>query len=96
MRRLPGPAIWSIVLMVLPFVVLIVLLVLLAVGANPVTLAIASVAPTLLIGCWIVSVPVGIVAIVVTRRRWRLIGAAVITLAVLEPIVLLVVWVGSG
>ena len=96
MRRVPASAIWSIVLIVLPFIVLAVLGILTAIGIGPVTQAIAASAPTLVLGAWIVSIPVGIVTIVVARGRWKIAGIAVIALAVLEPVAVLVIWIGTG
>ena len=96
MRRAPAPAIWSIVLIALPFAVLAALGILAVIGVGPVTQAIASVGPSLVIGSWIVSIPVGIVTLLATRGRWRLLGIAAIGLAVLEPIILLVIWIGTG
>jgi len=95
-RRVPASAIWSIVLIVLPFIVLAVLGILTAIGANPATQAIASFGPTLVIGVWVVSLPVGIVTIIAARRRWKIAGIAVIALAVLEPVAVLVIWIGTG
>lgn len=95
-QRVPAPAIWSIVLIALPFVVLAVLGILTVIGVNPATQAIASFGPTLVIGVWVVSVPVGIVTIIAARRRWKIAGIVVIALAVLEPVALLVIWVGTG
>ena len=96
MRRVPAPAIWSIVLIVLPLVVLAALGVLVAIGANPTTRAIASFVPTLVIGVWVVSIPVGIVTLIAVRGRWRIAGIAAMALAVLEPVAVLVVWIGTG
>jgi hypothetical protein len=95
-HRVPTPAIWSIVLIALPFAVIAVLGILALVGVGPVTQAIASTGPSLVIGGWIVSIPVGVVTIVTVRGRWRLAGVAAIVLAVLEPMIALVIWVGSG
>lgn len=96
MRRVPAPAIWSIVLMALPLVVLAALGILAAIGIGPVTQAIASFGPTLVIGSWIVSVPVGIVTIIAVRGRWKIAGIAAIALAVIEPFAALAVWIGTG
>jgi len=95
-RRVPAPAIWSIVAIVLPFLVLAMLGILAAVGVNPVTQQIASFAPTLVIGSWIAAIPIGLVTIIAVRGRWRLTGVAAIVLAALEPVVALVVWIGTG
>ena len=91
MRRVPAPAIWSIVLIALPFAMLAVLGILPAIGVNPGTQAIAAFGPTLVIGVWVVSVPVGIVTIIAARKRWKIAG-----IAVLEPVAILVVWIGTG
>ena len=96
MRRVPAPAIWSIALIALPFVVLAVLGILRAIGVNPMTQAIAAFGPTLVIGSWVVAIPVGIVTIFAARGRWKFAGVAAIVLTALEPAVLLVVWIGSG
>jgi hypothetical protein len=95
-RRVPAPAIWSIVLIALPLTMVILLGILAAVGVNPTTQAIASIAPALAIGSWIVSVPVGIVTIVFVRGRWKFAGVVAIVLAGLEPVIALAVWIGTG
>ncbi len=96
MRRVPAPAIWSITVLVIPLVVLVALLVLRQLGVNSTTQTIASFAPTLLIGVWVVSLPIGVITVIAVRGRLRLIGIAAIALAVLEPFGLLSVWIGTG
>jgi hypothetical protein len=95
-RRVPAPAIWSIVLMAIPLVVLAVLGILAAIGIGPVTRGIAAFAPTLVIGSWVVSIPIAIVTIVAVRGRWKIAGIAALALAALEPIAGLAIWIGTG
>ena len=80
----------------LPWAVLGMLLLLAAIGVNPVTKAIASMGPSLVIGSWVAAVPIGIVTIVLTHGRWKIVGIAAILLAGVEPLIALGVWVGSG